>query len=73
MKSIQEIREYAFLNLENEKARVIIAGIVLDEVPFMEEFGLDHHHRTHEQQNTMMQELATIYQLLVLIQAMDGF
>jgi len=60
------------LNLE--KARVIFAGIVLDAVPFMEEFGLNHHHhRTHEQQNTMKQELATIHQLLGRIQAMDVF
>jgi hypothetical protein len=47
MESIQEICECAFLNLE--KARVIIAGIVLDGVLFMEEFGLNHHHHTHEQ------------------------
>ena len=40
---------------------------------FMEEFGLNHHHCTHEQQNTMKQELATIYQQLGLIQAMDVF
>ena len=52
MESIQEIRECAFQNLK--KARVIIAGIVLDGVPFMEEFGLHHHHHhhhhTHKQQ-----------------------
>jgi hypothetical protein len=69
MESIQEIRECAFQNLE--KARVIIAGIVLDGVLFMEEFGLNHHHHTHEQQNTMKQE--PIYQQLGLIQAMDVF
>ena len=39
----------------------------------MEEFGLNNHHHTHEQQNTMKQELATIHQQLGLIQAMDGF
>ena len=65
------IRGYAFQNLE--KARVIIAGIVLDGVSFMEEFGLNHHHHTHEEQNTMKQELATICQQIGLIQAMDGF
>jgi hypothetical protein len=42
MESIQEIHECAFQNLK--KARVIIAGIVLDGVPFMEEFRLNHHH-----------------------------
>jgi hypothetical protein len=62
MESIKEIHECAFQNLE--KARVIIAGIVLDGVPFMEEFGLNHHHHTHEQQNTMKQELATMHQQL---------
>ena len=71
IESIQEICECFFQNLE--KARVIIAGIVLDGVPFMEEFGLNHHHHTHEQQNTLKQELATIHQLLGLNQAMDGF
>jgi hypothetical protein len=71
MESIQEICECAFQNLK--KARVIIAGIVLDGVPFMEEFGLNHLHHTHEQQNTMKQEHATIHQQLGLIQAVDGF
>ena len=71
MESIREMCECAFQNVE--KARVIIAGIVLDAVLFMEEFGLNHHHHTHEQQNTMKQELATIHQQLYLIKAMDGF
>ena len=66
MESIREICECAFKSLE--KARVIIAGIVLDGVPFMEEFGLNHHHHTHEQKNTMKQELATNHQQLGLIQ-----
>ncbi len=44
IESIREIHECAFHNLE--KARVIIAGIVLDGVPFMEEFILNHHHHT---------------------------
>ena len=70
MESIQEICECAFLNLE--KARVIIAGIVLVGVPFMEEFGLNHHHHTYEQQNTMKQELATIHQQLGLIDLLSG-
>ena len=70
MESIQEIHE-AFQNLE--KARVIIAWMVLDGVMFMEEFRLNDHHHTQEQQNTMKQELASIHQLLGLIQAMDGF
>ncbi len=39
----------------------------------MEEFGLNHHHHTHEQQNTMKQELATVDQQLGIIQEMDGF
>ena len=39
----------------------------------MEEFGSNHHHHTHEQQNTMKQELAIIHQQLGIIQAMDGF
>ena len=39
----------------------------------MEEFGLNHHHHTHEQQNTMKQELATIHQKLGLIQLLDDF
>ena len=69
--SMQQILEFAFQNLE--KARVIIAGIVLDGVSFMEEFGLNHHHHTHEQQNTMKQELATIHQQLGLIKAIDVF
>jgi hypothetical protein len=68
--SMQEICECAFQILK--KARVIIAGIVLDRVSFMEEFSLNHHHHTHEQQNTMKQELATIYQQLGLIQVLDG-
>jgi len=38
MESVREIRVCVLLNLE--KARVMIAGIVLDGVPFMEEFGL---------------------------------
>ena len=42
--SMQETCECALQNLE--KARVIIAGIVLDGVSFMEEFGLNHHHHT---------------------------
>jgi hypothetical protein len=71
MESIQEICECAFQNLE--KARVIIAGIVLDGVSFMKEFGLNHRHHTHEKQNTMKQELATIHQQLGLIQVLDGF
>ncbi len=37
MESIQEICECAFQNLK--KARVMIAGILLDEVPFMEELA----------------------------------
>ena len=56
MESIREIRECAFLNLE--KARVIMAEIIVDGVLFMKEFELDHHHHTLEQQNTMKQELA---------------
>jgi hypothetical protein len=40
--SIQKICECAFRN--PEKAIVIIAGIVLDGVPLMEEFRLNHHH-----------------------------
>jgi hypothetical protein len=69
--SMRDILECAFHNLE--KTRVIIAGIVLDGVSFMEEFSLNHHHHhTHEQQNTMKQELATIHQQLGLIQMLDG-
>ena len=68
--SMREILECAFQNLK--KARVIIAGIVLDGVSFMEEFGLNHHHHTHEQQNTMKQELATIHQQLGLIELLRG-
>ena len=71
MESIQEIYECAFLNLE--KAQVIIAGIVLDGGLFKEEFGVNHHHHTHEQQNTMKQDLATIHQQLGLIQVLGGF
>ena len=71
IESIRDIRECAFHNLE--KARVIISGIVLDGVTFMEEFGFTNHHHTHEQQNTMKQDLATIHQQLGLIQALDGF
>ena len=33
---------------------------------------MNHHHHTHEQQNTMKQELATIHQQLGLIQMLDG-
>jgi len=61
-----------FVNENLEKARVIIAGIVPDRVPFMEQFGLKHHHHTHEQQNTMKQDHATIHQQLGLIQVLDG-
>lgn len=68
--SMREALECAFQNLE--KARVIIAGIVLDGVSFMEEFGLNHHHHTHEQQNTMKQELATILNQLGVIQTLRG-
>ncbi len=67
---MQVIRECAFQNLK--RARDIIAGIVLDGVLFMEEFRLNHHHHTSEQQNTMKQELATICQQLGLIQLLDG-
>ena len=68
--SMQQILEFAFQNLE--KARVIIAGIVLDGVSFMEEFGLNHHHHTYEQQNTMKQDLATILNKLGGIQILRG-
>ena len=71
IESIREICECAFHNLK--KARVIIAGIVLDRVPFLEELGFTPHHHTHEQQNTMKQDLATIHQQLGLIQELDGF
>ncbi len=50
----------------------MIAGIVLDGVLFMEEFSLNHHHHTHEQQNTMKQELATILNQLGVIQLLKG-
>ena len=70
IESMREICECAFQNLE--KARVIIAGIVLDGVLFMEEFRLNHHHHTHDQQNTMKQELTTIHQQFGLIQVLDG-
>ncbi len=39
----------------------------------MEEFRLHHHDHTHEQQNTVKQELATIHQKLGLIQLLDDF
>ena len=39
----------------------------------MEEFGFTNHHHTHEQLNTMKQDLAKIHQQLGLIQALDGF
>jgi hypothetical protein len=68
--SMQQILEFAFQNLE--KARVIIAGIVLDGVSFMEEFSLNHHHHTYEQQNTMKQDLATILNQLGVIQMLGG-
>ncbi len=42
-------------------------------VPLLEEFGFTHNHHTHEQQNTMKQELATVHQKLGLIQLLDGF
>ncbi len=71
IESIREIRECAFHNLE--KARVIITGIVLDRVPFLAELGFTPHCHTHEQQNTMKQDLATIYQQLGLIQALNGY
>ena len=71
IESIRDIRECAFHNLK--KARVISSGIVLDGVTFMEEFGFTNHHHTHDQLNTMKQELAKIHQQLGLIQALDGF
>jgi hypothetical protein len=71
IESIREIRECAFHNLK--KTRVIIAGIVLDRVQFLEELGFTPHHHTHEQQNTMKKDLATIHQQLGQIQAIDGF
>ena len=71
IESFREIHECAFHNLE--KARVIIAGIVLDRVLFLEELGFTPHHHTHEQQNTMKKDLATIHQQLGQIQAIDGF
>ena len=55
MESIKVIHECAFQNLE--KAGVIITGIVLDGVPFMEEFRLNHHHHTHEQQTQRRKNL----------------
>jgi CHAD domain-containing protein len=39
----------------------------------MEEFRFTNHHHTHEQQNTMKQDLATIHHQLGLIQAWDVF
>ena len=71
IESIRDIRECAFHNLE--KARVIISGIVLDGVTFMEEFGFTNHHHTDEQLHTMKQDLAKIHQQLGLIQALDGY
>ena len=70
IESIREICECAFQNLK--QARVIIAGIVLDRVLFLEELRFSPHH-PHEQQNTMKQDLATIHQQSSLIQALDGF
>ena len=71
IQSILDICECALHNLE--KARVIISVIVLDGVTFMEEFGFTNHNHTHEQLNTMKQDLAKIHQQLGLIQALDGF
>ena len=71
IESIRDIHECAFHNLE--KARVIISGIVLDGVTFMEEFGFTNHHHTDEQLHTMKQDLAKIHQQLGLIQALDGY
>ena len=65
MESIQEICECAFQNLE--KARVIIAGIVLDGGSILEEFRFIHHHQTHEQKIMIKQDLATIHQQLGLL------
>ena len=62
--------ECAFHNLK--KARVVIAGKVLDGVTFMEEFGFTNHH-TNKQLISMKQELAKIHQKLGLIQALDVF
>jgi hypothetical protein len=70
IESIREIHECVFHNLE--KARVIIVGMVLDRVPFLEELGFTPHHHTHEKHNTTKQDLATIHQQLGLIQALDG-
>ena len=51
------------------------AWIVLDGVPFMDEFRITHthHHYTLEHQKTMKLDLATINKQFDLIQALDGF
>ena len=62
--------EFAFQNLK--KARVVIAGIILDGFPFMAEFEFPQHQYTHEQKR-MKQDLAIIHQKLCQIHALDGF
>lgn len=71
LETLGEIREHAFHNLE--KARVITAGIVLDGVAFLEEYGIPPHQYTDEQKMRMKQDLATIHQRLGQIQAFNGF
>ena len=71
LETFREIREHAFHNLE--KARVITAGIVLDGVAFLEEYGIPPHQYTDGQVKRMKQELATIHQNLGQIQAINGF
>ena len=62
LETFREICEHAFHNLE--KARAITAGIVLDGVAFLEEYGIPPHQYTDEQKMRMTQNLATIHQHL---------
>ena len=71
LETFREICKHAFHNLE--KARVITAGIVLDGVAFLEEYGIPPHQYTDEQKMRMTQDLATIHQPLGQIQAINGF
>ena len=71
LETIREICQCAFQQLE--EARVITAMIVLDGVPFLEEFGFPHHQYKHEQKNRMKQDLATIHQQFSQIEALNGF
>ena len=71
LETFREICEHVYHNLK--KARVITAGIVLDEAAFLEEYGISPHQNTDEEKMRMKQDLATIHQHLGQIQAINGF